>query len=76
MWWINISLVEATCKLFYEVIHYLAKFFEYAVHYIFQVSKGYPTPALKLKFLTEICMRLLENSYHLYEYGGYHLENC
>jgi hypothetical protein len=33
--WIHLSLVDTACKPFYEVIHFLVKIFQDAVHYVF-----------------------------------------
>ncbi len=38
--------------------------FHSASHYFLQISKLCPLPLRKLKFLTEICLRRLDNSYH------------
>ncbi len=46
-----------------KVIHYLAEFFQYAVHYIFANFKMMSNTCKKTDiFLTEICMRLLDNN--------------
>jgi hypothetical protein len=49
---------------------YVAEIFQYAVHYIFANFKMMSNPALKLKFLKEICIRPLENIYHLHKCSG------
>jgi hypothetical protein len=43
-------------------------------NYFLQISKWCQIPAWKLKLLTEICMGLLDNSWHLHKCSGKHIE--
>jgi hypothetical protein len=43
--------VEAACKLFYEVIHYLAKIFQYAIHQVFANFKMMSKTRMKTEIL-------------------------